>query len=569
MAFRLVATLHGKPQKYLLEPGENLIGSDPGCPIRLPHPTVSRRHAVLRLHAEALELEDLGSSNGTRLAGRRVRGPEPVLAGAELELGQVQARIEEVAAAELATGVALAAPSPPREAPAKPAGHHRSTVSLGGIEAFALGPLPELVEQLLEGGSRGGFAQRLGAALFEALPCSSVRLGQAQRDQEAPLFVAERAPDEPAGLSRFADDALALSVAFVSPAAAQLHAPVVRAAWGLLRLAWQAGPSPGRGGPPRPRAPGTPVPPPDPPSLAPRLREIYAQSARLAPSTISVLIHGESGTGKEVLARYLHRASNRAAKPFVALNCAALPRDLLEAELFGIERGVATGVGERPGKFEQAHEGTLFLDEIGDMALETQAKILRVLQEGEVFRLGGREPRPARVRVVSATNRDLAAMREDGRFRLDLYHRIADWVVELPPLRERAEDIANLAAFFLGRESERLGIGFAGISQAALDALTAHAWPGNIRQLEREMARAALFLEPGELLESSRLAIPKPTAAPLPSAPSLDALLLHVERQAIESALTTAQGDTATAAQALGIGRSTLYRRMKVLGIET
>jgi two-component system NtrC family response regulator len=284
---------------------------------------------------------------------------------------------------------------------------------------------------------------------------------------------------------------------------------------------------------------------------------------------VAVLITGESGTGKEVLARYLHRASGRSDGPFVALNCAALPRDLLEAELFGIERGVATGVESRPGKFELADEGTLFLDEIGDMSAETQARILRVLQEREVYRLGGRDPRPARNRIIAATNRDLAARLADGSFREDLYHRIATWVVELPPLRQRKADIANLAAFFLEREASRQGRRIAGLSRGALAALSSYTWPGNIRQLENEMARAVLFLDDGDMLESTDLSASiRGRRPPAVGIRALDTILADVERDEIQRALAATGGDVAAASATLGISRATLYRRMKALAID-
>ena len=308
--------------------------------------------------------------------------------------------------------------------------------------------------------------------------------------------------------------------------------------------------------------------PPDPPTLVSAMREIYDQAARIAPSRVSVLIRGDSGTGKELLARYLHAASDRADEPLVTLNCAALPRDLLESELFGVERGVATGVDARAGKFESAHGGTLFLDEIGDMAPETQARILRVLAEGEVYRIGGHQAHPADVRVISATNRDLTAMLDDGGFRVDLYHRIADWVVHLPTLRERRADIPNLAAHFLGRACAERGIRAAGISRTALAALKTHDWPGNVRQLEKEMSRAALFLEDGELLESSRLQAEIIADAEIGLADDdLKTVLEQVEKAHIEHVLAECAGDVTVAAERMGIGVSTLYRRMKHLEI--
>jgi transcriptional regulator with PAS, ATPase and Fis domain len=301
--------------------------------------------------------------------------------------------------------------------------------------------------------------------------------------------------------------------------------------------------------------------------VRPAERKVYRAAARVAAGDVTDQLLGESGTGQEVLARYLHPASRRADGPLVALTRAALPRDPVEAELVGLEERVATGVASRPGKFEAADGGTHFLDEIGDMAPETQAKILRTLQEGEVYRLDGDRPRPARVRTLSATNRDLDAMIEAGSFRNDLYHRIADWRVTLPPLRHRRQDIPNLAACFLAEEAERRGLAVTGITRAALDRLTDHRWPGNVRQLQREMARAVLFLENGQALESSHLdpAIREGDDEP---AGTLTETLARAERREIVRALEAHDGDVNAAATELGIGRSTMYRRMSELGIE-
>jgi transcriptional regulator with PAS, ATPase and Fis domain len=225
-------------------------------------------------------------------------------------------------------------------------------------------------------------------------------------------------------------------------------------------------------------------------------------------------------------------------------------------------------VDARAGKFELANGGTLFLDEIGDMALETQSRILRVLQEGEVYRIGATAPRKAGVRIIAATNKDVQRLIRDGLFREDLYYRIATWMATLPPLRHRKPDIPNLAACFLAREAARAGVRVQGISRAALEKLVSYSWPGNIRQLEKEMGRAVLFLVDGELLDTSRLSPFLHEEARRAGKTSLATILEEFERDEILRALESAGGDVAAAAESLGLGRSTLYRRMKALRIE-
>ncbi|MEM7054236.1 MAG: sigma 54-interacting transcriptional regulator, partial [Pseudomonadota bacterium] len=288
----------------------------------------------------------------------------------------------------------------------------------------------------------------------------------------------------------------------------------------------------------------------------------------VARAGLNVLIEGGSGTGKELFARYLH-ACGAEDQPLVTLNCASLPQDLLDAELFGIEQGVATGVVARPGKFEQADGGVIFLDEIGDMHTATQAKLLRVLQEREVYRIGGSKPRRARTQVVSATNRNLKNLVDRGEFRLDLYHRIVDWMVRLPDLQERPVDIANLAGYFLRAGCTDLGHRFGGISRAALDSLQAYQWPGNVRELEREMKRCALFLDDGEPLRSDHLdARVRAARAERMADGYLKTQLRRTEKRAIEQSLALYGGDVAKAAERLGIGKSTLYRQIRKLEID-
>ena len=226
---------------------------------------------------------------------------------------------------------------------------------------------------------------------------------------------------------------------------------------------------------------------------SPPMLAVYDLIAKVAPSDVSVLVHGETGTGKELVAHALHEASPRATKPFLAENCAAVPANLLESELFGHKKGSFTGaIEDRPGHFVAADGGTVFLDEIGDMPLEMQAKLLRVLQDGEVRAVGSNKSVKVNVRVVAATNKSLPQMCEQGTFREDLYFRLNVVTIELPPLRERAGDIARLADFFAGKVGSEMGREVS-LADDAVAALEAWSWPGNVRELENELRRAAVF----------------------------------------------------------------------------
>jgi two-component system response regulator AtoC len=233
------------------------------------------------------------------------------------------------------------------------------------------------------------------------------------------------------------------------------------------------------------------------------MQPVFDLIARVAPSDVAVLIQGETGTGKELVAHALHAESNRADQPFLAENCAAVPAELLESELFGHKKGSFTGaIADRPGHFVAADGGTVFLDEIGDMPLPMQAKLLRVLQDGEVRPVGANTTKRVDVRVVAATNKDLPSACRAGEFREDLYYRLNVVTIHLPPLRERAGDVAHLARLFLGRANERMSRDVA-LSDAALARLEAHSWPGNVRELENEIERAVALssgtIEPEDL----------------------------------------------------------------------
>ena len=322
------------------------------------------------------------------------------------------------------------------------------------------------------------------------------------------------------------------------------------------------------------------------------MQEVYKTLGRVAPSDVTVLVTGESGTGKELIARAIHFNSPRLGKPFLAINCAAIPRDLLESELFGHERGAFTGASDRKaGKFEQANGGTLFLDEIGDMPLELQAKLLRVLQEKEITRTGGSQTMKIDVRIVAATNQNIATQVSEKKFREDLYYRLNVVPIELPPLRMRKEDIPALVEFFLQRAQQDLGVSTTECSKEALSLLKRHSWPGNIRELENIIKRAAL-LSPNHVLlpsdfpgllsgqgtgtqdESLEALISRKLEKSLAQMDlqELDNLyemvLFQVERPLINIILNHTRGNQVRTAEILGINRNTLRKKIKTLEIE-
>ena len=325
---------------------------------------------------------------------------------------------------------------------------------------------------------------------------------------------------------------------------------------------------------------------------SPAMRSLYAQMQPLVQGDLPVLILGDTGVGKEFLATILHLSSRRRDGPFVAINCAAIPADLLESELFGIERGVATGVSARAGKFHQARGGTVFLDEIGDMSAELQAKLLRALQEKEIQPVGGKAI-TTDVRVVAATNTDLKARIEAGAFRRDLYYRLAGATLPVPTLAQRREDVPALAEHFLRAAAREAGKSIRGVTVKALRTLQDHPWPGNVRELEHEVGRLVYLCGNSQAIDSSMLSpeilegaagrsrdgAPRPVSvgerSGSASTPTGDAVppeaasfnLAELEKQAIERALTATGGVQVQAARLLGISRDALRRRIERYGL--
>jgi two-component system nitrogen regulation response regulator GlnG len=319
---------------------------------------------------------------------------------------------------------------------------------------------------------------------------------------------------------------------------------------------------------------------------APAMQQVFRAIGRLSRSSINVLITGESGTGKELVARALHQHSPRAKRAFIALNTAAIPSELLESELFGHEKGAFTGADAlRRGRFEQADGGTLFLDEIGDMSLPLQTRLLRVLAEGEFYRIGGQVSLRVDVRVIAATHQNLEEHVACGRFREDLFHRLNVIRIELPPLRARREDIPDLLAHYLVQTARELGVEVKTLAPKALDQLRAYSWPGNVRELVN-LCRRLTVLAPGNEVQVSDLPAEPVAAATsvdeewmarladwaaraaVEGSPLLDVALPQFERTLIEVALRQTQGHRQAAAKLLGWGRNTLTRKLKELQID-
>jgi two-component system response regulator FlrC len=302
----------------------------------------------------------------------------------------------------------------------------------------------------------------------------------------------------------------------------------------------------------------------------PAFSRVLDRARQAAASTATVLIEAESGTGKELLARMIHKESPRASGPFVAVNCAALPENLLESELFGYERGAFTGASvSKPGKFEMAHHGTLLLDEIGEMAPLLQAKLLRVLQEREVDRIGGKDPVRIDVRVIATTNRDLALLVRAGGFREDLYYRLNVIRLHIPPLRQRSGDVLLLADFFCRRYAKAFGKPGTHLSRSALELLSRQTWPGNVRELENAVQRAVALAtqENIDLLDLSSSVSKTETEGEDP-VPAAGMTVREMERQLIQRTLQNTGGNRTHAARILGISLRTLRNKLNEFGLQ-
>jgi DNA-binding NtrC family response regulator len=550
-------------RRFHLGPGEHVVGSSPEAAVRIEAAGISRRHARVDVLADGgAVVRDLDSKNGTFVGGRRVR--ETAVRGfTMIAFGSVQAVLQPADPARTDVLLGSGEPSPFPPAPEEDEG--LTTHGLHPLERLAE-TLEEVLPSLAEGLiAPEEAADELAHRWIAVLPVGRVeflRRGPAGEAVVAAASTLDAVPRNVAHLEIEGIDGWTLRLRAPSSARLAPLRPLFRLA--LASLAARRRPARGtRQAPPEERETETPP----PPGLGLGMSKLYRRAGKVARGDVPVLILGESGTGKEVMARWLHARSRRSEGPFLAVNCAALPKELLESELFGIEKGVATGVEARPGLLERGSGGTVFLDEVGDMASETQAKVLRILENPTLFRVGGRTPVQVDVRFLAATNRDLEVLVEEGGFRRDLYHRLAAFEVKLPPLRERREEIPALAARFFHRELAKSGAASPGITRAALAALVRHPWPGNVRELQNEIAKAALLLEPGEPLDlphlSQRLRGSEAQTASL----TLDETVHRAEREAFAVALAAAEGDAGRAMEILGVSRTTYYRKLKELGL--
>jgi transcriptional regulator with AAA-type ATPase domain len=586
---RLRGQVGGEEATFLLSPGDNPVGSSGANAVVLPVRGVSRRHACLRADRDGLVVEDLDSKNGTFVNGRPVRC-SPVCPGDEVGFGPARLRVEPLAAGDVELAIDLGEGGSRASAAVSRATTRLSGGEEGGARAW-VALLAEVVDHLAAAPEDPRGALDLVARWLELGGAALVEW----RPREEPVLLAATGTVGELAAAAAGSARRPFATTEVPPRSAfTLHAggtafglvlwgefPDRRSSWPLLaaltrlfhrfRAEPLADPAP-------PGRPATELVFPEGyvPGESPAMRSLYRQLEQLAAGDLPVLVVGETGVGKEPVVRTLHAASPRRDGPLVAVNCAAIPADLLEAEMFGIGKGAATGVAARRGKFVEAAGGTLLLDEIGDMPLALQAKLLRALQEKEVQPVG-RSPVAVDVRVVAATNQDLRSRIAAGRFRRDLYYRIAGYVLHVPPLRQRTGDLPRLVGHFLAVAGTELGKSVRGLTVKALRHLTGYSWPGNVRELENEVRRLVYLCPQGGVVDSTML--PDHVLAPLPEegdaesgdlATSLDLAdhTAHLERRLIRVALARTRGNQTQAARLLGISRNGLANRVKRLGID-
>ncbi len=619
VVFCLRGHIGGLEQVYPLLPGINRLGSLIDNEVVLPANGVSRLHARLSVAGGELEIEDLASKNGTFVAGRRVDRVR-IAAGQVVRFGPVALVFQEFHRddAELAITFESAIADQTGTVPIV-----RSPVAgIGGSVPRRWLRLAELFHARLYskpetdlGAALSLLVEKLhleGTAVFEIpedqypiVLAASGRVSRAATDGPRRLCAGSSTSPR-RGIDFKTTDSTTPPTTLATLTSAGSD-PLVLVLWGsfparteseqllrvLVRMLVPCRPRSESSGEHAPEGeqmvqhPGLVFPPDYVHAQSAVMAKIYRLMQTLAMGDLPILIIGETGAGKEYLAQIIHGSSPRRHGPFVAINCAAIPAELLEAELFGIGEGVATGVSAKEGRLQVASGGTIFLDEIGDMSADLQAKLLRALQEKEVHPVG-RDAVPIDVRVLAATNQDLPKRIEEGSFRSDLFYRLAGYVLELPPLRQRPEDIPALVEHFLRATAKELRRPIRGLTVRALRMLCTFPWPGNVRELANEVRRAVYLCPENRTVESSILSQAireKEPAEPVPEAsagagpetaegnrahfaPGLDSLNLEqLESRAVVEALRRSGNNQVQAAKLLGISRQSLRRRMTRLGI--
>ena len=617
--YRLRGHIGNEERVFDLSPGEYCLGRSPESDISLPLADVSRRHARLRVTADRLLLEDCDSRNGTFVNHQRIARAE-IPPGALLSFGAARLFLEPLNDEDATLAIELS----PRSSSLEVAESDPTTICTAGIFGLTLvqeilghlelDDLSSALSRLLHylGASGGCVAGWQGEEVF--VVAAEGVVGAIDRDSQLRRLPQRLATERPArrGLPRseslfsITDSTLSAAVRIRSRKSAlgllvwNLRHEALEAE-ALLRIAVTLfdGPHLPRGNPaadlPMARdlereaetdhdtgglvaVPELLFPEGYQPGHSPPMKSLYRQMKTLLKGPIPVLLRGETGVGKEMISRILHRSSIRREAPFLAINCAAIPAELLEAELFGVGKAVATGVEPRPGIFLSATGGTLLLDEVGEMSPALQAKLLRALQEKEIQPVGG-TPCKVDVRILAATNADLGAMMDEGRFRRDLYYRLAGYTLEIPPLRHCREDISGLIEHFLESYTRESGNHPRGLSIKALRLLGNYDWPGNIRELEHEIRRLVYCSSDDQIIDSSLLSPtilsandeawePDRNAAPDDESLTLAPRMRAYESQLVREALRRAGGNQSRAARWLGVSRNGLIKKMKRLGLE-
>ncbi|MCG6963931.1 MAG: sigma 54-interacting transcriptional regulator [Acidobacteria bacterium] len=589
----------GEQRFELRNDGTYRIGSRSSNDIVIAQDDVSRHHAVLKVRAGGFHVTDLGSKNGTFVNGTRVSASE-VQCGDQIQVSSATLVLVEVSSGTFAIAPEIR-PTPRIE---RKQGEREDTVQYKSEATVEdLVELLEIAARTMQGRSLTLLLRwvcdrfRLDGVMVLALDRKDVALVSSAGDMGSLVSDVSALARRLGPLDRREDldrptvrqvesGGEHLLVANVGPrhllvirhsgdppAVADTRAVIAAVDAALHRDESASGSKPESGTQSTPSESGALEMILGSSSAIQACKRLATEYAR---QDEPIMITGESGTGKELFARAVHALSRRHRATFVGVNCAAIPADLIEAELFGVSAGAATGVGARPGKFQSASGGTLLLDEIGDLPTVLQGKLLRVLEAGELYRVGDDTPITCDVRVISATNRNLEQDVQAGRFRSDLYYRLHVLHLHVPPLRERRQDIPPLVNCFLESAARRVGRRVSGVTVRALDALTAYAWPGNVRELRSELVRAVASVADGAVIDVTSLSPAVRGAQPQPAAAGaldeLEGLPLEEARQLLERwligrALEATDGNQTRAAERLGLSRAGLFKKMKRLGM--